>query len=79
MTDSNESAPWFPVELCFGKSWNECGNRSYVRLLFLPRVGEEVELPNRADRNVYRVVEVRHIPATPGGAGPRAKVRLQVD
>jgi len=77
--DSGEIAQGVPVELCFGRSWSRCGNLSYARLLFLPRVGEEVELPNRTPTMVYRVAEVRHIPATPGGAGARVRVRLQMD
>jgi hypothetical protein len=79
VTDSGEIAQGVPVELCFGRSWSQCGNLSYARLLFLPRVGEEVELPNRTLPMVYRVAEVRHVPATPGGAGPRVRVRLQMD
>jgi hypothetical protein len=79
ITNSGELAQGVPVELCFGQSWEQCGNLSYARLLFLPRTGEEVELPNRTPPVVYRVAEVRHIPATPGGAGPRVRVRLQMD
>jgi hypothetical protein len=73
----NASLSWIAVELCFSRSWAECGDLTYARLLAIPRVGESVELPNRASSSTHKVAEVLHIPATPGGAGPRIRVRLE--
>jgi hypothetical protein len=75
--NENASLSWIAVELCFSRSWADCGDLTYARLLAVPRVGEMVDLSNRHSSSSHRVAEVPHIPATPGGSGPRIRVRLE--
>jgi hypothetical protein len=62
-----------PAELCLGLHWGEPNGTFYARFVSLPRIGEAIRLPNR-EGPVYRVTDIRHHSASPGGAA--ARVRL---
>ena len=72
-TKSIEGHGLVPVELCVGSSWEQSSDLVHARFIVLPRVGDLVELPQRAPA-FFRVVEVRHRSATP--AGGQARIQL---
>lgn len=69
--------PQIEAEIVFGPAWDPPGNTTYAHFVRIPVVGESIILPHRSRDPIYRVREVRHVIASPGGA--RASVRLLVE
>ena len=72
-----EHLPQIEAEILFGPSWDAPGNTTYAHFVRIPVAGESIALPHRSGSPVYRIREVRHVIAIPGGA--QATVRLLVE